>query len=345
MFDFSTYPNCKAETPIFLPEIGTFYNQDIQKAHALIDRLIDLGMVCIKGEILHSDKVALDVDYHVQYYDKSLDKVKNENYRQLIERKVMSFEQYERVFAYPRTRGMQLVFSVYDIEGADFALSIGAKALKVSSSNLVHLPLIKYLAQIKIPTIIDTGKAHFFEIARAVEWFRQAGGKDLLLEHSPAGPPAPATEQYLSMLTILQKTFNCPVGLSDHYAGNEMLLAAIPLGASILEKGVMFSEMDGEQDTSHAMLVDEIPLVMRQLQAIHEATCFGMRPPPVETHAARMGVVSRNGLNAGDKLTLDNVDFAWPALGISVAEWQQIEGRVLNQEVGAQQPIYLSMLE
>jgi len=233
---------------------------------------------------------------------------------------------------------------VYDIEGADFAISIGAKALKVASSNLVHQPLIAYLGQRKIPTIIDTGKASFYEIARAVEWFKQAGGQDLLIEHSPLGPPAPASEQYLSMLPILQKSFNCPVGLSDHYDGTEMLLAAVPLGASILEKGIMFKDMQGEQDTSHAMLMDDVPKLMHQIEEISQATKYGMRPTPSATHAARMGMVAKQDIQSGEVLSLENVYFAWPAEGVQVEYWQEVEGQKVSKTIKAHTPITLAML-
>ncbi|QKI89566.1 N-acetylneuraminate synthase family protein [Thiomicrorhabdus xiamenensis] len=345
MFEFRDYQDLKSEKPIFLPEVGTFFNQDQNQAHALVESLVNMGVECIKGEILHTADVALDADFQASYYDKNAQAFKQENYRRLIERKIVSFAQYEAMFSYPTSKGLHLVFSVYDIEGADFARSIGAKAIKVASSNLVHQPLIQYLAQSGIPTIIDTGKAHFYEIARAVEWFRQAGGRDMLIEHSPVAPPAPPSEQYLSMLPILQETFNCPVGLSDHYDGNEMLLAAVPLGASILEKGVMFQSMQGEQDTAHAMTVEEVPQVLKQIAAISEATRYGMRPAPQATHAARMGVVAKCDLQPGEKLTLDKAQFAWPALGIPVEHWELVAGRKLRQELKLGQPIEWHMLD
>lgn len=339
MFQFRNYQDLNA-SPIFLPEVGTFFNQDTAKAQQLIAKLLRCGVTCLKGEILHSADLALNVAQPTAYFDTRSGQFKTENYRQLIERKVMSFAQYEQVFAQPISQGTPLVFSVYDIEGADFACAIGAKALKVASSNLVHFPLIRYLAQKGVPTILDTGKAHFYEIARAVEWFKQAGGKDLLLEHSPAGPPAPAKDQYLSMLPILQRTFDCPVGLSDHYHGTEMLLASVALGASILEKGIMFADMDGEQDTSHAMLVEEVPKLITQMGEIYEATHLTMRPAPSATHAARMGLVAQHDLTVGAPINLQTVTFAWPALGVAVENWPSVEGMALLEPVAAGQPIY-----
>lgn len=345
MFEFRDYQDLRRQPPIFLPEVGTFFNQDKFLAQELVSNLVNMGVQALKGEILHSPDMALDVEFGTAYYDKPSKQFKTENYRQLIERKVLTFDEYETIFAFPREKGLKLVFSVYDIEGADFARSIGAEALKVASSNLVHQPLIQYLAQSGIPTIIDTGKAHFYEIARAVEWFRGAGGKDLLLEHSPLAPPAPPRDQYLSMLPILQKAFNCPVGLSDHYDGNEMLLAAVPLGASILEKGVMFQSMQGEQDSAHAMTVEEVPQVLKQIEAISDATQYGMRPAPQTTHAARMGIAAKYDLQPGEELTLDKAQFAWPALGIPVEHWELVVGRKLRQKVKIGQPIEWHMLD
>lgn len=339
LFSFSEYHDLKDFKPIFLPEIGTFFNQDMALAHRLIDTMLEAGVSAIKGEILHDERIALNVDYEVAYYDATRGTKKTENYRDLIARKIVSLEEYETLFSYPKQKGIALVLSVYDFSGADFALSIGADALKIASSNIVHRPLIEYLAHKRIPTIIDTGKSHFYEIARAVEWFRMAGGRDLLLQHSPAAPPAPASQQHLSMLPLLNHTFECPVGLSDHAIGTDMLLASIPLGASLLEKGIILPSMAGEQDAAHAMPAADVAPLMRRIEAIHDAVSGESRPAPSATHPARMGIVAADRLKPGTKLSLDKVRFAWPVLGISVDRWSEVEGRQISETIAPDQPI------
>lgn len=328
------------QPPLLLPDVGTFFNRDLDRGAALIARVLDAGIHCVKGEILHDAEICLDTAVQETYLGVDASPVR-ENYRRLIERKTVPLGDYRQLFAPVRDAGLGLCLSVYDNAGTDFAVAIGACALKIASSNVVHAPLIRHAAATGLPLLLDTGKATLDEALRAVDWARDAGATRLVLEYSPPAPPAPLSDHNLRVLAQLAECFDGPLGLSDHHAGSEMLYAATALGCRVLEKGVCPDDQDADQDAFHALPVGELAAARRSCDAIHTALgrADAAYRPPAARPAARMGLVAARDLAAGEMLDADTVRFAFPTLGIPVEDWDLAAGRPLARAVAAGQPL------
>jgi N,N'-diacetyllegionaminate synthase len=320
-------PVGKGFPPVMLPDIDMFFNRDLELAKEIVRKLVGSGVKVIKGAVIHNAEIALDDGTQEVYYSSRTGSIA-ENYRSLMERKVMTLEEHEELFKLCRSLGPELVLSVYDSCGASFAKDIGACALKVPSTNITHEQLIRFLGKLQIPVIIDTGKSTLEEIARAVQWARDAGINELILEHSPEAPPSSLANHNLRMITSLQKIFECPVGLSDHHAGDEMMFAAVALGASVLEKGVCADDQGVDQDVYHAMRVGEVAGILTKCENIFEALGGHMRylqrdrPKP----KARMGLIARKQLQSGSLINEENIDFAFPARGVPTEYWSLVQG-------------------
>lgn len=323
--------------PIFLPDIGTFFNQDMALATSMVNQLSDSGITTIKGEILHSPKICLKDSGEEVFWSRGSKKLHKENYRKLIERKVVPLEAYEALFQHCKAKGMDVVVSVYDFEGADFAKRQEMSAVKIASSNITHQPLIEYVAKLDIPLILDTGHSTIEEIARAINWLHDAGAYDIIIEHSPPGPPNGVELHNLRFMKTLGDTFGIPYGLSDHHAGEEMLFAAVSLGATLIEKGVCPDGLSDEQDAAHALSISRVESVVKKIKNIYLAMGNGTRilPRNREKYRSRMGLVAKKDLTAGDIITLDTVTFAFPARGIEVENWREVQGSALKRSVEA----------
>lgn len=335
--------------PLMLPDIGTYFNQDMQLAESLIDELVAAGVTTIKGEILSNPDICLDAHNsgNEKYWGHQSNQHQEENYRALIERKVVSLDAYQTLFEYAQSQGMDVVVSVYDFEGADFAKKMGCKAIKVASSNITHQPLIEYIAKLELPMIVDTGHSSLEEISRAINWAQDANENhevDLLVEHSPKGPPASVSEQNLKFMQTMGNAFHLPVGLSDHHAGNEMLLAATAMGALVLEKGVCPDAMGDEQDGGHALPISQVGATLSQINMIADALGDGIRhlERSRDKYVSRMGLVTKQRLTAGAELSLETVSFAFPAKGIKSEYWDEVRGMTLNKNLDIGQVIHWS---
>ncbi|MFT5294048.1 MAG: sialic acid synthase SpsE [Colwellia sp.] len=323
----------KLSMPIFLPDIGTFFNKDIKLAKKLVKELQESGVKVIKGEILHDANICLNTDTTEKYYGHQSGDFVNENYRQLIERKVLPLEHYLEIFNYAKSLNMEVILSVYDFEGADFAKKIECMAIKISSSNITHQPLIEYIADLNLPMIFDTGHASLEEATRAISWAKDKGNNDLLVEHSPPAPPNDVELHNLNFMKTLAQANNIPFGLSDHHYGDEMLYAATAMGAAVLEKGVGPNNMPDEHDGGHALEIKDVKKVIKKIANIAQAMGTGDRylSRTRTKYTPRMGLITKEVIRAGETINIENTTFAFPALGIPTEYWSEVEGfKVMN---------------
>lgn len=334
---------------VFFAEIGSFFNGDYELARRMIKKVIDAGRsvpdqpMVLKTEILDDAEICLPGETMETYTSKD-GRIYKENYRELIERKMMATEHYIPLFALLVEEGVPFVVSVYDFNAVDLATNGGAAALKIASSNVVHVPLIRYAASKGLPMVIDTGRSSIAEVYRAVATARAAGCHDIIVQHSPDGHPATPAAHNLNILRTYERAFGLPTGLSDHHVGLEMLYMSIALGASVLEKGVYTDPDELDQDISHTMHIDELPRVLAMCRDCWRALgSFERDPEQVITGvigtSQRQCLVAARDLEPGAPVDLTNVRFAFPCMGIPVEEWDRVEGWKLTQSIKAGTPI------
>ncbi|WP_033068648.1 N-acetylneuraminate synthase family protein [Thalassospira australica] len=335
--------------PVFLAEIGGFFGQDVGLAADMIRQIVEVGHsvaeqpMILKTEILHDPEICLLGDTLETYASKD-GRVYQENYRSLIERKVLPLDHYAKLLGICSDAGAPFIVSVYDFKGADFAVEMGASSLKIASANLVHIPLIRHCASKDLPLIVDTGRSTITEVKRAIHVAREAGCQDLVVEHSPDGHPALPSAHNLNILQTYKNVLGLPVGLSDHHVGIEMLYAAIALGASVLEKGVHVAPDDLDIDISHTMDINDLPQVLRSVKDVWLALGEGERDlkKPIEGvigTSQRQCLVAAKDIVEEEKISFETVRFAFPCKGIPVQEWDRVVGKKLVRKVRAGQPL------
>lgn len=335
--------------PVIFAEIGSYFNGDAKLAKSMIDRVIDARKkvphqpMVLKTEILDDAEICL-ADNTLETYSSKSGEIRQENYRDLIERKVMPLEQYVPLFSMCVERNIPFVVSVYDFKAADFAIKNGASALKIASSNVVHIPLIRYVAGLGLPMVIDSGRATIAEVHRAIDTARAAGCEDIVVQHSPDGHPAPPKAHNLRILETYAQAFNLPTGLSDHHVGLEMIYLSVALGASVIEKGVYDNPNELDQDISHTMGLGDLEHVLEMTYACWEALGSTERHTrdPIDWvigTSQRQCLVANQDLEPGDMINLDTMRFAFPCKGIPVEDWDLVCNWVVDTTLKAGQPV------
>ncbi|HLD16427.1 MAG TPA: N-acetylneuraminate synthase family protein [Coxiellaceae bacterium] len=339
----------EAHPPLVFAEVGSYFNGDLKLAKDLVQRIIAIFSqvshqpAVLKTEILSNSDICIPSALNETYCDKE-GHIKVENYRALIERKCMSLEHYAQLFELLRQSKVPFIVSVYDFEAADFAKAQGASSLKIASANVVHIPLIRHVARLGLPMVIDTGRATLAEVFTAVDTARKAGCQAIIVQHSPDGHPALPEAHNLRILETYQQCFGVPVGLSDHYKGVEMLYAAIALGAVVLEKGIYTDPNELDQDIVHAMGIDQLESVLHKVYDVWQALGNYHRDmsQPIKGvigSSQRQCLVAKKDLKSGDKINYETIRFAFPCLGIPVEKWDMIEGCRINKPIKANQPL------
>lgn len=310
---------------VFVAEVGNFYNQDIDLAIEFLRKTQEAGAGIFKTEIIHDANICLDSGMTCGF--RHANGEQQEDYRALVERKIVSLEKYKVLFEECKKIGMEFLASVYDFEGVDFMKQQGAVALKIARDNIDNIPLIRRAASTDLPIIFDAGVTYFHEVAKAVSCARQAGTGGVIVNHHPGKQPAPAEFHNFQIIKSYKKALNVPVGLACHYRGDEMLYVGIGQGVNIIEKGVVDDPDKIDQDHVSCCNFEELPGIIEKVNNCWKSLgVSAYDPEEPRDMARRKGIVAKKPIAAGDLFTEENISFAWPPIGIPVDNWDRVLG-------------------
>lgn len=310
---------------VFVAEVGTFFNKDIDLAESFVYAAKNAGAQVFKTEILHTADVCLKDTGTIHKYTHATG-THEEDYRALVERKVVSFADYSRLFAICRKEGIPFIASVYDIAGIDFLVKEGAAGIKIPRDSVSNVALLRYSAKTGLPIIMDNGGLYFEEIAKAIRLVQSEGNCSVIVNHHPACNPAPPEAHNMRAIMTYSRTFGIPVGLACHYRGDELLYMCVGLGVNLLEKGVVDDPDRVEQDIVSALAVSELPEVIRKIRNCWDA--LGQKLPVIREprdFTSWKCFVALRKIKKGETVSLENVSFAWPPAGIRVEFWDLIK--------------------
>jgi pseudaminic acid synthase len=237
---------------------------------------------------------------------------------------------HEVLFAKGRELGITVFSTPFDHTAVDLLESLQTPAYKIASFEMIDLPLIRCVGATGKPTIMSTGMASPEEIVEAVEAFRAAGGRDLLLLHCVSGYPTPVQQSNLRRIPHLAAEFDCAVGLSDHTLGIEVAIAAVALGACLIEKHFTLRRSDGGPDAAFSLEPQELTALVRGARAAFEALGTGSAArAEVEQNSMvfRRSLYVVRDVAAGEAFTTENVRIIRPGYGLAPRHLPDILGR------------------
>jgi sialic acid synthase SpsE len=324
---------------VFVGEIGTFFNKNVDLAESYLRAAVAAGVPVLKTEILHDPEVCLKATGLSHAY-RHAGGVAVEDYRALIERKVVPLPDYRRLFRLCDTLGVPLIATVYDFEGVDFLVEVGGAAIKIARDNVNNVPLIRHAARTGRPLIFDAGVVYLDEIARAVRLAQDAGAGGVIVNHHPGANPAPPEAHNMRIMQTYREALDVPVGLACHYRGDEILYVAVGMGAHLLEKGVVDDPDRAEQDLVSAARLSDVGEIVRKVRNCWQAIGRAQpRPQEPRDLSVRKGLVARRTIAEGEVFAGDNVRFAWPPLGVSVEYWDLVASRKAARTIQANEVI------
>jgi sialic acid synthase SpsE len=216
---------------------------------------------------------------------------------------------------------------------------LGVVAFKIGSGELTNLSFLSYVASKNKPLILSTGMSNLQEVATAVEVVRAAGNQDLVLLHCVSNYPAAPSSVNLRAMKTLEDEFGVPVGYSDHTEGIEIALAAVALGACIIEKHFTLNRNLPGPDHRASLEPSELEGMVRGIRAIRSALGDGCKRPAAEelstAAVARRSLVAAGDLQAGAVLTQDMIAIRRPGTGLPPSALSQLVGRRLRQDISA----------
>jgi N-acetylneuraminate synthase len=316
--------------PFVIAELSGNHNQSLDRALNLVEAAAATGAQSVKLQTYRADTLTLDVksDEFVITDPKSL--WKGRSLHSLYEEAHTPWEWHEPIMARAKELGLICFSSPFDETAVDFLETLEVPAFKIGSFECTHLPLLRKVAATGKPVILSTGMATVAEIDEAVRTLRAGGCSELALLKCTSSYPSTPENSNVRTLPHLREMFGCEVGISDHTLGIGVSVAAVALGAVIIEKHFTLARADGGVDSAFSMEPEEMKsLVVESERAWQSLGQIHYGPTAAERVAVtrRRSIYLSEDVHPGDTLGPHNLRIVRPGSGLAPKYWDLVQGQ------------------
>ena len=320
--------------PYIIAELSANHNGNIERAFKTIKAARDQGAHAIKIQTYTADTMTIDCDSEEFMIRGGLwDGYKIYDLYKWAE---TPFEWHKAIFDYAASIGITIFSTPFDETAVDLLESLNTPAYKIASFEATDLPLIRYVASKGKPMIMSTGMCSEEEIAEAVNTAREAGCKELVLLHCISSYPAPINQANLRQMPNLAARFNSLPGLSDHTLGTTASVAAVALGACVIEKHFTLSRQDKGPDSEFSLEPDELKRLCQDTLDAWSAlghACFERQQAEEASKCFRRSVYFVRDMKAGQKITEADIRRIRPGYGLPPKHFDELLGRTVREDV------------
>jgi pseudaminic acid synthase len=333
--------------PFVIAEMSGNHNQSLDRALQIVEAAAHSGAHALKLQTYTADTMTLDVQADGFRIEDKGSLWAGASLYKLYQQAYTPWEWHAPLFERARALGMIAFSTPFDESAVDFLEELGAPAYKIASFENTDLPLIRRVARTGKPMIISTGMATAAEVDEAVRAARDSGCKDLVLLKCTSTYPATPENTHVATIPHMRQLFDCQVGLSDHTMGLGASVAAVALGATVIEKHFTLRRADGGVDSTFSLEPEELArLVVEAERAWQSLGHVHYGPTPAERNSLqfRRSLYVVRDLQAGEELTAQNVRAIRPGLGLPPKHLDQVLGLRVKAAVARGTPLSWSLL-
>lgn len=336
-----------ADSPVYIvAEMSANHNMDFERAKEIIKAAAEAGADAIKIQTYTPDTITIDCKDECFRTQSKL--WEGMTLYELYQKAYTPWEWQEDLKEYAESLGIDFFSSPFDITAVDFLEKLNVIAYKIASFEINDIPLIRKVASTGKPIIISTGIAYLEDIELAIRTCREQGNNNIVLLKCLSAYPAPFEEMNLRVIPNLGETFGCEVGLSDHSLGSETAIAAVTLGARMVEKHLTLSREDGGADAAFSMEPDEFALMVKQIRNVEKAlgkVTYQLTPKQVEQREGSRSLFIVRDVKKGQRFTTENVKSIRPGIGLHTKYYEEILGRKAKEDFNLGTPLSWDKIE
>jgi pseudaminic acid synthase len=329
-----------------IAEVSANHNQSYDRALAIVEAAKDAGADAVKLQTYTADTMTLDCA--TEWFQLKGTLWDGRTLHSLYQEAYTPWEWHAPLKARANELGMDLFSSPFDATAVDFLEELGVPVHKIASFENTDLPLLRKVARTGKPIIMSTGMATLEEIEEAVQTIADAGGSQLALLKCTSAYPAPARDMNLRTIPDLARRFGVPVGLSDHTLDLAVPVAAVGLGACIIEKHFTISRSEPGPDSAFSLepaefraMVDAVRTAEQALGAVH----YGGGAGEDSLRAYRRSIFVSADVRSGERITEDHVRVIRPAHGLHTRHLDEVIGRRAARDIPRGTPLSWDMLQ
>jgi N-acetylneuraminate synthase len=318
-----------------IAEAGVNHNGSLELALKLIDAAKASGADAVKFQTFRADRLAVRSAPKAQYQERTTTEAESQFV--MLERLQLDADAHRRLIEHCQKVGIQFLSSPFDQGSADLLAAMDMPIYKVPSGEITNLPFLEHLARKNRPMILSTGMSTLEEVEEAVRTIRDAGVTELTLLHCVTEYPAPYAEINLRAMQTLKSAFDLPVGYSDHTPGIEIAIAAVAMGAVVIEKHFTLDRSLPGPDHAASLEPAELKQMVAAIRHVESALGSGVKAPaPCELPnmpIARKSIVAARSLPAGHRLESADLDIKRPGNGLAPKLLPELVGRILRSGI------------
>lgn len=326
-----------------IAEAGVNHNGDLELAKRLIEEGAKAGVDAVKFQTFKAETLVAKSAKKADYQKNTTDL--EESQFEMLKKLELDYSVHEELLAYAKEKGVLFLSSAFDLESIDLLQQLGLELFKIPSGEITNLPYLRKTAQTGKKIVLSTGMSRLGDIENALEVLRENGATDITVLHCNTEYPTPMADVNLKAMNSIQEAFKVPVGYSDHTVGIEIPIAAVALGAEMIEKHFTLDKTMEGPDHKASLEPEELKAMVTAIRNIEVALGNGVKKlsesEKKNVAVARKSLVAKNRIMVGEVFTEDNLTIKRPGTGLSPMEWDNVLGTVSTKNYAADEVIKL----
>ena len=325
-----------------IAEMSGNHNQSLERALEIVDAAAQSGAHALTIQTYTAETMTIDIREHEFFISDEKSLWKGESLFDLYKKAHTPWEWHEAIFDRAKKHKMLAFSTPFDRTAVDFLEGLNVPCYKIASFENTDLPLIRYVAATGKPMIISTGMATFAELDETVEAARSAGCKDLVLLKCTSTYPSTPDDSNILTIPEMRSRYGCEIGISDHTMGIGVSVAAVALGATVVEKHFTLQRSDGGVDSAFSMEPQEMAQLVIETERAWQALGKVQHGPTAKEKASlvfRRSLYIVADVKAGEKLTSANVRAIRPGNGIAPKFYDEVIGKTAKRDIARGTPL------
>ena len=318
---------------LIIAEAGVNHNGSIDIARQLVDKAVEAGVDIIKFQTFKAEKLVSKSAKQAEYQKKNIGSTSDDSQYNMLKKLELSEQDHQELMTYCKERGIQFFSTAFDLESIDYLHSLNLGLWKIPSGEITNYPYIKKIAQYHEPVILSTGMCEMDDISAAMDVLCKNGVErsQITILHCNTEYPTPYKDVNLLAMQQIKKEYQVSVGYSDHTKGIEVPIAAVALGATVIEKHFTLDRNMEGPDHKASLEPDELKAMVSAIRNIEKAVGGDRTKHVSESERkniaiARKSIVAACDIKKGELLTEENLTVKRPGTGISPMRWEEVVG-------------------
>lgn len=312
-----------------IAEAGVNHNGRLELAKQLVDRAKEAGADCIKFQTFIAKNIASKNAVKAEYQKQRTGS--EESQLEMLQKLELSFDEFIALNEYCKGKEIEFLSTAFDFESIDFLSSLNMSVWKIPSGDITNLPYLLKIAKMNKPVILSTGMSTMSEVSDAIKILRENGSGEITVLHCTTEYPTPYEDVNLTAMRTIANEFGVPVGYSDHTRGIEIPIAAVSMGATVIEKHFTLNRNMEGPDHKASLDPDELKDMVNAIRNVEKAMGTGEKTPAASEiknmAIARKSIVASRTIKKGEIFSEENITVKRPGNGISPMKWFEVIGK------------------